>query len=382
MTRTRGIAAFARVRPALLSAPLLYWTGGLGVLAIAVNLFLAPEQFANPWIALVGIANLACLVAVPRLPLPTWAFYLPLFLLIAVFPDLGATVFVFFAPLMAGLVAYRGHTTAAVWGCVLLCYSGTIDPPGGIYFPADPLATLIWAVLLAGPVLIGRTLHQLARQRGELVEQWQQDVRGRREALARTLHDSVATSLTSIVMRAEALSLRRGIDDGTRNDLTSIADQARVSMQEVRSLLRVLSEGAAPRGTASEPSVAEQLNNAAELLRAHGFTVAMTVNYQGLGCNADSLVVLRQILTEVVTNVTKYAERSSTVTIDTTDRDSDVVIGVSNPVRDGRREEHLATGLGLPGISQLAGSIGGKITTVSDAAHWRTELKLPRTVAR
>lgn len=379
MTRTRGTAAFACVRSTLLSTPLPCWATGFGVLAIAVNLVLAPEEFNNPWIALVGIANLACLVAVPSLPLPTWVCYLPLFLLVALFPDLGTTVFVFFAPLMAGLVAYCGHTTAAAWGCVLLCYAGTIDPPGGIFFPADLLATMVWAVLLAGPVLIGRILHQLARQRRDLVEQWQQDVRGRRETLARTLHDSVATSLTSIVMRAEALSLRRGIDNGIRDDLTSIADEARTSMQEVRSLLRILSEGTAPRGTTSELSVAEQLNDAAELLRAHGFTVAMAVDYQGLCCNADSLVAIRQILTEVVTNVTKYAERGSTVTIDTTDRDSNVVIGVGNPVRDGHREDHLVTGLGLPGISQLAGSIGGKITTISDAARWRTELQLPRT---
>lgn len=166
------------------------------------------------------------------------------------------------------------------------------------HVPPDLLAPAIWAVFLATAVLIGRVLHRIITQRRDLIEQWNNDVRTRRETLARTLHDSVATSLTSVIMRAETLSIQQGVATDIQAELAAMAAQARDSMKEVRDLLRILNNDSPPRSSDSEPSVANQLYQIANFLKAHGFTVETTGASPSLLFSADSLVILREVLTE------------------------------------------------------------------------------------
>lgn len=367
-----------QTKPRKFSLPLSYWTGFIGILAVAVNFFLQPDSFTSPWTILATALNLVCLMTVPRFPLSAWAGYLVLFLLLSAQPDIRVTAFTFIAPVIAALVAYRGHTVAAASGSILLWYSGSINPTAGILLPPDLLASVIWAAFLVTAILIGHVLHRIISQRKDLIGQWDNDVRTRRETLARTLHDSVATSLTSVVMRAETLSLQQELATETQAELAAIADHARTSMKEVRGLLRVLSSDSQPRSSDSEPPTVDQLYKVTESLKTHGFTVDMTGARPHLPLDADSLVILREILAEIATNIIKYAESGSTVNLAVEDHGSYVIISFANTVSGRAQESHLATGLGLPAISQLAASVGGDIRTVSNSAHWRIELQLPR----
>lgn len=367
-------------RPAVVSLRLSHWAIGIGLLGITANLLLQPDKFANPGTLLAAALNLLCLFAAPRYPLPTWAGYLLLFLLMSSQPDIRATVFTFFAPFISALIIYRGHQIAVLLGGVVLWYSGSVDPTASSYFPSDALASIVWAGILATAILTGHAFRRITEQRNDLIHQWDVDIRTRKESLARTLHDSVATSLTSVVMRAEALSLRRGLATDVHAELTAIADHARTSMEEVRSLLQVLNSDTEARAAESEPPVFEQLVSMAELLKAHGFTIAMAGTRPYVPLNADGLVVLREILAEIATNILKYAEHGSTVDITVNDHGNHAIISVINKLSSTSPGSHLSTGVGLRAISQLAASIGGELHTISSSTIWEIELRLPHTL--
>ncbi|RNE48181.1 sensor histidine kinase [Corynebacterium alimapuense] len=378
-TTTRHVDA---VRAKLRQIPLSVWTGVIGSASILINLLIAPEQWTSPWITVVGLAHVACLIAVPKRVLLTWAFYLPLYLIVAFVPDARITAFVLIAPLMAGIVAYLGHPRAAAWGGLLITFAGSIDPLNGIYLPENLLALMIWAILLATAVLTGKTLHQLSRQRRELIDRWRKDVEQRRENLAQSLHDSVAASLTSIVMRSEALNLRQDLDPQISEELGEIADQARLSMSEVRGLLRVLSEDAPAREPQPEAPLSRQCTDTAKLLRAHGFLVEVRTEQPGGELNANKLVVLRQVLSELSTNVIKYAEPGSTVLLQLTETDNELSLEISNAVRTGAQLPNLASGLGLAALSQLAAGVNGRVSTHSNGQQWSSILRLPYSSSR
>ena len=371
-------ASLIKIWSKLKPLPLPYWTGLVGILAVAVNFFLQPGTFTNPWTIPATALNLLCLIAVPRLPLPTWAGYLVLFLLLSAQPDIRATAFTFFAPLVAAVVAYRGHTVAAAAGSTLIWYSGSVNPSEGVLFPPDLLASTVWALFLAAAVLLGHILYRVIIQRRDLMEQWDNDIRARRTSLARALHDSVAASLTSVVMRAETLSLQQGFAAETQAELAAIAEQARDSMKEVRSLLRILSSDSPSCSSGLESSAADQFYQIVSFLKAHGFTVETRGSFRVLSLNSDGLVVLREVLKEVATNIIKYANPGSTVTLTVEDHDGYVTISFINTVGSRKPASDLTTGLGLPAISQLAEGIGGDMRTVSSSTRWNTELRIPQ----
>lgn len=227
-------------------------------------------------------------------------------------------------------------------------------------------------------VLVGHILQRIITQRRDLIEQWNNDVRTRRETWARVLHDSVATSLTSVVVRAETLSLQQGIAIDMQAELAAIADQARDSMKEVRGLLHLLSDDHQHQSSDSEASAPEQINQMTRFLRAHGFTVETTGPIYALSLDADRLVILREILAETAANIIKYAEPRSLVKLTVEDRGSHVTISLINTICNKPHTSHLSTGLGLPAILQLAESVGGSIRTVSSSTRWNTELRMPQ----
>lgn len=366
----------SKLRRRLSSPPLPYWNGAIGVLALSINYVLSPEDFSNRWSLVASVLNLVCLVAVPRFTLPVWAAYLLIFVFLAGQPDIRATVFAFFAPLIAANVAYRGHSYAAGAGCVLLWYSGSIDLSKGELIPVDLLASLVWGLFLAAVVLIGYVSHRAVAQREVLLHKWDTDVRARREALAQTLHDSVATSLTSVVMRAEALCLQPGIQGEAKAELIAIAEHARVSMDEVRDLLRTLNSREATRPRKPVLSVASQLRKAVDFLKDHGFTVSTTGSVPTGSLNADKLALLEEVLKEITINIVKYADPESLVVLTIGEEAGRVSISFSNGVSDKPQTAACSSGIGLSSLAGFVDRLGGSIYTISNTRQWTTQLDL------
>ena len=101
-------------------------------------------------------------------------------------------------------------------------------------------------------------------------------------------------------------------------------------------------------------------------------------SFRALSLNPNGLVVLREVLKEVATNIIKYANPGSTVTLTVEDHDGYVTISFINTVGSRKPASDLTTGLGLPAISQLAEGIGGDMRTVSSSTRWNTELRIPQ----
>ena len=355
--------------------PLSYWTGALGLLAVTGNLLLQPASFTNLGTLLAVVLNLACLIVVPCFPLPAWLSYLVLFLFLSLQPEISVLVITFIAPVMTGLVVYRGYLVTGLCGSWLLWYSASINPLEGIFFPSDALASVIWAVFLGAAIIVGHVLYRNA----SVKRTYEYEDQARRESLARTLHDAVATSLTSVVVRAETMSLRNGIDKEIAADLGLIARQARHAMKEVRGLLQVLENGVESRTSDPQQSFAKQLQNTCGFLKSHGYTVDAPGSWPELLLDAEGLAVLKEILAEVSANILKYAEPSSLIEIQINEHGNNAVICLSNSIGAAGHDASKGTGLGLLMISQLIESIGGESRVSASVSSWNLKLKLPLT---
>lgn len=354
-------------------AYLSYWICMCGVLAVVANLLLHPERFTNPWTVLATGLALACFIAVPCFPLPSWVGYLVLFVILSVQPETNVAVITLMAPFFAAFVAYRGHLVAALCGSFLILGSASINPLEGIFLPSDWLAATIWAVILGAGNATGYAFYRVVEAKNGVVSE-DNDLR---DSLARVLHDSVATPLTSVVVRAETLSIRKGIEEDVVTDIKFLAEQARDSMRKVRSFLQDLENGVETRSLESQQVFHEQLRIFYNFLKEHGFTVQAPVDSTELQLGAERLLVLREVLVEIATNILKYAKPRSQVTIGISEVDGYTLISFENIISSEDMGSDFSTGLGLQMMSQSLRGIGGASCVAASDTTWRLKVKLP-----
>lgn len=170
-----------------------------------------------------------------------------------------------------------------------------------------------------------------------------------RARLARDVHDTIAQSLTSIVMLAE-----RGRIDGSADTVALIEEAARDALREARALVVVESPAADPSGSLSE--ALRRLG--ARFSRETGLPVAVTTSVQPVP--RDIQVVLLRCAQEGLANVRKHAAAvSASVTLQVGD---DAVLVVSD---DGRGLGGIrldgGNGFGLAGMRDRVALVGGTL---------------------
>ena len=358
--------------------PISLWIGIFGVIAFAINFYVTPEAFMRPWIVVATALTIFLMFLVAWFPRLAWLGCLVLYGYMMAQPEIGVPALILMTPIIGTVVAYRGYIVAAVLGTLFLWYVGSVDVFYGRYLPVDWLAFALSGLILCLPVAIGYSLYRSGWQQKQLKKQWDTDVKTRRETLGRILHDSVASSLTSLIMRLEAMSMQKSLDDETRQEMVDLAEQARLSMKEVRELLHTLSTDDSPRPHEPAPSVVAQVQLMAGALKEHGFTVKISGNISDLRLTADDLVVLQEVLRELSTNIVKYAEPASTVVINFADTSASVMLKISNVPSTGQHRTLLTSGMGIPALSQVMESMGGSLAIVSSLEQWTTELDIPR----
>lgn len=363
-------------------APLLAWVpAALGIVSFVISYLSKPEAYDRPWVVLTAVATVVCFALIPRLTLPAWAAYLVLYLYIMWRPEFSSSVHVLMALIPGAIVAYRGYTVSAVLGGIVIIVVGTINPIDGVYLPDDWLAFAVWAAFTALPISVGHSLYRSGWQLQELRTEWESDLKSRRETMGRILHDSVASSLTSLIMRLEAMSLQHDLPQRTQDELVELADEAQLSMQEVRELLRTLSTDDKPRSTESYPSVRAQLRNASGLLIQHGFSIKTTGRLADIRLNADQLSVLQEVFKELAINIVKYAQPDSTIALHFSKTQGFVHIAVTNRIKHEKSQSMFSSDMGLPALSQMMEIVGGNMSIVSSLNEWTTELEIPHKAA-
>lgn len=222
-----------------------------------------------------------------------------------------------------------------------------------------------------------RLLDELQAAQGQLAAMHRDaGVSEERGRLAREIHDTIAQSLTGLVMVAQRAGNRLGGVDGepaasVRNDIELMEQMAREALTEARGLVASLTP------VETEAGLAEALRRlATSFERETG--VAVSVSADAAGLDRELEVVLLRSAQEALANVRKHA-RASAATIAVTATDDDVVLIVTdNGVGPGDAQpgEH---GFGLAGIRDRAALAGGSFEFgPGDAGGSRLRVVVPR----
>ncbi len=303
----------------------------------------------------------------------THALFAPLFLApLAVRRRIPPLAFV---SAVAGLVVLDADAALSLFGAVVLAsYSVGAAVEGRLAYLVPATAVALFAVLatggeaapsdvvalglfFGGPWWVGRLVRQRVRQADELVLLAEREreretasaVAEERGRIARELHDIVAHRVTTMVIQAESGSATVGDDDLSRQAFATIADSARQSLDELRTLLGLLREGDGPAETSPPPGAA-RLDELVLDVREAGLGVDATFEGELGNLPAGIDLTVYRIVQEALTNVLKHGQTRAIVrVVRETDR---VLVEVRNPVATSPGPWRNGAGRGLPGMRE------------------------------
>ncbi len=204
-----------------------------------------------------------------------------------------------------------------------------------------------------------------------------------RSQVARDLHDVVGHQLSVILMRILG---HREVDDAA--ELRAMLGQAERAAGAGLDELRVLLDGLRAPSDAGDDLV-DELGQAVGLdvslaalvgtLRGHGFRVDAPTVPPDVALDPPVLTTCRRVLTEAVTNVIRYAQPGSPVTVRLGSSGDDVHIRVANTLARGAVPpgQGLSGGVGLRGLTERARLLGGGVSAGPEGDTWVLEASLP-----
>ena len=246
------------------------------------------------------------------------------------------------SPVIVGIVAFRTRWLWAVLPAVAYTYLVTTDPANNYLPDFDPLNLSLPLILYAVAIVIGAALRKTRDQRLAAEQRAAQQ----REALMTALHDSVAATLTSVVMRSETLALTQ-TDPSAADSAEAIADDARRAMGEVRDLLRVIKNESVIQGV---KSLEEDLDTMVSFLSSHGFHCEAQIN---VGKNGELALPekLSLVFSELAINILKYARPESRVSIEATGSSKSIDLVITSEIAAQQSRQYMTTNLGLGEIA-------------------------------
>ena len=348
----------------------------LGVLAIALTLAVSPMGWEKLAVSLIAITLLAF---AQRWPIAMGIALTMMFILASAAESIRSPVFLLSAPFLVAFVALAGHPRAAAVFAVIMGYISSTSPSTGRWLPNDYTGVAIFAALLAVGWWAGVHVRRQRLQHAANEKRLREDMEERRERLAQALHDSVATTLTSVVMRAETLALTSRDDDAARETAEHIADETRQAMQEVRHLLHFMRDDTGVAAAPINRTIAEQVSVTSRLLISHGFSVVSNKDED------DSLITsgesfpagFEQVFAELSTNAIKYAVPGSEIRLEVRKTDSGLKCLMSNEVRPSPVSSIMSSSLGLRETRSLVSHSSGQFHTGRQGNRWIAEFELP-----
>ena len=198
-----------------------------------------------------------------------------------------------------------------------------------------------------------------------------------RAELARELHDTVAHHVSAIAIQAQAgRAVAASRPAAAVEALSVIEAEASRTLDEMRTMVRVLREG-------TEPDFAPQrgIADLEQLARMAGGNPAVSVQRDG---DLDTLsravdVAVYRIAQESVTNAIRHARHASRVDVRVCGEDAFVRLTVHD---DGDGRTAVGTGYGLLGMAERAKLLGGSCEAGPDPrGGWTVDAVMPREVA-
>ena len=231
-----------------------------------------------------------------------------------------STYAVFFIVIIIEVVTAAGLATAGLILVLVHTALSMVDFTGGTV-DMDPAVLVVVLAILGTGHLIGRNRLTQEIRNADLRRTLSDSQRRQRLGMARELHDSVATSLTSVVMRSQTLELTATGDDNAeiREGLEDISRTSREALEQVRTMLRLLNSeiqsGPDSTESAPPPTVRAGLATATRELRAHRLRVTSTITLPRTGEPPVDRRTLSRVLTEMTSNAVKHSPDHATVKI-------------------------------------------------------------------
>jgi signal transduction histidine kinase len=374
--------------PHLLDAAVLLLAGVIVVVGVALRADASTRPLALA-LALAATATLA-----QRRSAPTTTLAISGALVLALFAvDHAAGAVAVIAPAIAlySLALSRGrmHLVAAVVAAAAAVMIADVFLAG--HHPrALTLQTAAHVALVAVPVLAAEALRnrrsyiQLLLERLELAERTREEEAQRRAEqerlrIARDLHDVVAHTLTTINVQAGVAAHLADRDPGNAaTALATIETASHDALDELRAILGVLRE---PSGAdvPFEPAPGlDGLSSLVDRFREGGSRVELEVEGERPERIPEAVqLAAYRIVQESLTNVARHAPDAAARVRLAYEADR-LRVGIENdstPVRNGNG----AAGVGIVGMRERAGALGGTLAAGQSAAEFRVEAELPYT---
>lgn len=217
---------------------------------------------------------------------------------------------------------------------------------------------------------------RVQRELGELAaEQTRREaVYAERTAMARELHDAVASHLSTTAIHSAAALAQPPDTERDRAALRAVRESSLAALQEMRTMITVLRAGG---DDAVVPAGLTQLPVALEAARAGGLDVTAQVTPAPVPSVVDQAAY--RIISEALTNVRKHAP-GARVQVTVGPAGDRLVMTVTNtltaaPTRVDDRG--VSAGTGLHSMRERAGIVGGRLTAGRDGDVWRVHAELP-----
>jgi signal transduction histidine kinase len=286
--------------------------------------------------------------------------------------------------LLTGPVAAVAVATRLPWRTAALAGTGfvlvtalphTLDTDAGGWVPR--LAwTVGWAAVVAAPAAVGAALQVRRRaDAGVRAEQARRAVSEERLAIAREVHDGVGHGLAVIALQAGvALHVLDRDPARARELLASIQATSRESLDGLRAELQRFRDPAAPTALRPVPGLAD-LPALLSRMRDGGLVLHAQLD-ECPGVPADVGAAAHRIVQESLTNVLRHAgDTPAWVTV----RCSPGGLLVEVRDRGAGPAAGAPAGLGIPGMRERAGAVGGRLSAgpTGEGFLVRAELPLP-----
>lgn len=344
----------------------------LVVMACLLALLLLDENFRNSRVSiiLVSLVGVACALKTPRM---AGLFFCVIFLCLCYDGEARNIVTVLGAIGVVGIISYHGYLYSSISIGFFLFYIGSTEIFEGKFLPKALDGAVVLALLTIGAIIVGFIGEKKKRQLLEDKKKAKEALQLHREAAVRTLHDSVAGTLTSSILRAESLALEPGLNPEIKDTIQLISEENRKAMAEVRTLIRLMNDDEAIIAEYQlQQALSKQISEFKELLESHEFKVRTTTKNLTLERLSAIPSLSMPIMSELAANIIKYGVPHSAVDLELVATPDGLRITTRNDIAPAQSSSVLSTGLGLKEIESRAAEHGGRFTYGVKHDQWET----------
>lgn len=351
--------------------------GTLGAVIFIASILVAPGIFRSPLALLLGFVTALCTVTAFFLPVATGLALVATAAVMSAIDDTASLYSLLWSVVVVAVYTHRTPWWFASGTALAMTYLGVADPFHGYWFSDDATSATVIGWLYGTAVLIGISTRQAEQKLTSTTTFLTEDFDDQRQALMRALHDSVAATMTSVVLRAEALALDESIDRRHGEELQLLAEEARSTMSEIRSLLDVMKSGELATPAMTDSTVRVQLRRLTESLESHGLVCHTTFELNSIDERTKFPHGFTTVLNELGANILKYAAPATVVRVTAMVARPSLVVELTNDISERQSASHMSTDLGLTDLEARITEFGGRYSGGVEVGKWHTRIVLP-----